>query len=860
VILQAKALGLGELDQFPFLDPPRPESIRDGYRTLFELGAIDERQELTPLGRSLARLPVDPRLGRIILAGDDEGCLHEVLIIAAALAVQDPRQRPPDERQAADEAHARWADEQSDFLAYLKLWDFFHEAKRQLSRSKLERACRQQFLSYNRLREWLEVHRQLLQIVATYGLKVGPRRNQYDPIHRALLAGFLSSVAWRSDRHQYTVAGGLKAQLWPGSAAFEKRPKWVVAGEVVETTRRYLRTVARISPRWIEELAPHLVEHEYGEPHWDPTVGSAMVFEDVTLFGLPVVRQRRTRLAPIDPPLARELLINQGLVRGGYETRARFLEHNRQLLADLEDLQRRSRRHDLLRSSDARHAFYDSRLPGEVCDGPSFERWRRAAEQRDRHVLFMNESDLLVEPRVPVDRSQFPDRITIERFDLPLEYRFAPGAEADGVTIVVPQEAFNRLDPIQLEWLVPGHLEEKVTGLIRALPKSIRTHFVPIPETARTVTEQLTFGAGSLPAAVGRALAVLSGEAVPLDAFRPQRVPEHLKMRVKVIDSAGRTLATGRDLREVRGQLQTESLDFAGLAHPEWRREGLTSWEFPDLPDEIEIRRPGIRGVGYPAVVDRRQSVALELRSSRAEALEQTRAGLRRLFVLASEEELMAQVDWLPDLERILLEGSPIAGPGELKHHLAELIADRAFLADERLPRTAEEFARRLGESSERTGLAVQDVLPLASPLFEGFHQARLALEGATNWQWRYAVVDVRSQLEVLFPPDFLTSTPWRWLTQYPRYLRAIVERFEKLGSGGFARDQQAFALVGPRWDAWRELARQQASAGIYDVELVHYRWLVEEFRVSLFAQQLGTAVPVSDKRLDEQWAKVGKF
>jgi ATP-dependent helicase HrpA len=859
VILQAKSLGFGRLEDFPFMDPPRPESVRDGYQTLFELGAIDERQDLTALGRSLARLPVDPRIGRMILAGVDEGCLEQILVIASALAVQDPRDRPNEREQAADESHARWADEKSDFLGYLKLWDFYHELKRQLSRNRLRQACQQNFLSFSRLREWLDVHRQLLKITAQSGLAAQRRAIDYDAIHRALLVGLLSSVALRSDRHQYTVAGGLKAFLWPGSAAVDKRPKWVVAAEMVETNRRYLRTVARISPGWIESLAPHLVKRTYSEPHWDPTVGSAMVFERVTLYGLPVVRRRRTRLAPIDPAHARQLFLSHGLVRGGYEVRARFLEHNRELLKELEELQRRSRRHDYLRTAEARYEFYDARIPPDVCDGPAFERWRRQAEQQDRHLLFMRPEHLLVQPAMPVERSQFPDSITIGRTSLPLEYRFAPSTEPDGLTVTVPQELFGQLDPVRMEWLVPGWLEEKVIALLRSLPKSVRTQFVPAPEVAREVAGQLPFGEGSLSTALARGLSVMGSELVRAEMFRPERVPEHLKMRVRVVDSGGRTVAAGRDLRQLRGRLTNEhTLDFARLEHPQWQREGLTEWEFPDLPEQVEIGRRGATLLGYPAIVDRGGSVALELCPSPTAAASESRAGVRRLFVLGSDRQLRTQVDWLPNLQQLLLYASPVLGPEQFRTRLAELIADRAFLGDEPLPRTGEEFLARRQQADERIAGAVQEVLQLLGPLLEGFHQARLAVEGATNWQWRYAVVDVRGQLEELFPPGFLTDTPWQWLEHYPRYLRAIVERFDRLAAGGLEQDRESFQRLGPRWEAYRELARQPRTGRAVDVE--RFRWLVEEYRVALFAAPLGTAVVVSDELLDEQWLKVEKF
>ncbi len=476
VILRAKTLGLGEIEEFPFLDHPRPESVRDGYNTLFELGAIDERRQLTELGRSLGRLPVDPRIGRLILAGADENCLQEILIIAAALETQDPRERPHDKHEAADEAHAQFADQQSDFLSFLKLWDFLRDVKRQLSRNKFQRACRDNFLSFNRVREWQEVHRQLAGITAGAGLHQQSRRDDYDAIHRALLTGFLSNVAHRSDgpQHEYHAAGGNTAYVWPGSGTAARPPKWLVASEVVETNRRYLRCVAQIQRAWIEELAPHLVNRSYDDPHWDPTQGAALVFESILLFGLRVVHRRRVRLAATDPEHARDLLLFDGLVRGGYTTRAKFLAHNQELLKQLEELQRRSRRKGLLRDEEARYQFYASRIPGDVVDGRGFEAWRRQAEQREPRCLHMTEAHLLHADVEKLDPADYPDALFVRSMRLPFEYCFEPGAARDGITVSVPRERFGQLDPKRLDWLVPGLLHEKVLALIKALPKELR--------------------------------------------------------------------------------------------------------------------------------------------------------------------------------------------------------------------------------------------------------------------------------------------------------------------------------------------------------------------------------------------------
>jgi ATP-dependent helicase HrpA len=861
VALQAMALRLGEIEDFPFLDAPRPEAIRDAYRTLFELGAIDDARQLTNLGRQLSRLPVDPRIGRIILAGVHENCLHEILIIAAVLELQDPRERPSDQQEAADQAHAHFADEQSDFISFLKLWDFYHELKSRLSRSQLRRACRESFLSYNRMRDWLEIHRQLLKLCVQAGFHIQPRRNDHERIHRALLAGFLSSVAYRSDQHEYTVAGGQKAMLWPGSAAYERRPKWMMAAEVLETGRRYLRTAARINPRWIEPLAEHLVKRTHRDPYWDPTMGAAMVVESVSLFGLPVVRQRRVRLAVVDPQHAREMFIEHALVRGDYQTRARFLAHNQQLVQELERFQRKVRRLGLVRGEHARFGFYDRRLPADVVDAASFERWRRDADRSEPGLLFMSARNLLTDPDAVQDPEAFPDAITVGAMRLPLDYCFDPGAEHDGVTITVPKEGFHQLDARRLEWLVPGLVEEKVIALIKSLTKTVRRSLVPVPDTARRAMAELRYPEGCLQTALAQALTRQLGTPISADSFRLPRLPDHLRMRIRVVDSTGRSLAIGRDLASVRKQLWGDRRPAAGaLDDPRFHRQGITTWDFGDLPEQVEVTCGGVVLQAYPALVDTGTSVALRLTTSREAAAQQTHAGLRRLVVLAVRHEIEPHIEWLPSFGELAALASDLGDRAYWKEQLIELVADRAFLADQVVPRNEQQFQACLTAGRERIGLAVQDIVPLVTLILENCATVQTAVRQATNPQWLYAVADIESQLRELLPAWFLTTTSWQSLQSYPRYLRAIHIRLKRLASGGLARDRQLFDEVDARWHAYLDLIAQYRREGIYDAALAQYRWLLEEFRVSLFAQQLGTLLPVSGKRLDQFWAKIETY
>jgi len=860
VILQTKALRLGAIEEFPFLDPPRADAIRDGYKTLFELGAIDEGRELTDLGRRLARLPVDPRIGRMILAAADERCMSDVLIIAAALEVQDPRLRPVDKQQAADECHAQFADDSSDFLGYLTLWDFYHGLRAKLSRNQLRRACRQNFLSYNRMREWLDIHRQLRQLAGEAGLgqSTATEGNRYGAVHRALLSGLLANIAFCEGGFEYTGAGGSRYYLWPGSGVFEKKPKWIMAAELVETTRLYARTVARIDPDWVEPMAEHLVKRSYSDPHWSRRAASAMAYEKVSLFGLAVVQRRRVRLGPIDPETSRELFIRHGLVEGQYRTRASFLDHNRNLVAELESLATKSRRSDLFAGEQRQFDFYNSRIPEDVYDGYRLKRWLRKAERRDRQVLFMAQSDLIDQEPDETAAADFPDELNVGDTRLSLEYCFEPGNQDDGITLKVPKMALGQLHPERLGWLVPGLLEQKIVALIRSLPKSIRRNFVPAPDTARKALGAIRFGEGAFLAAVAVALQKVCGERVSPGDFQLEKLPPHLHMNVHVVDDHGDVATSGRDLNSLQRELAAEaSASFAELDHSDWTRDGITSWDFGDLPEQVRFESGGLTLIGHPMLVDQGKDVSLRLTNSAEMAAQQTRTGLRRLFCLAENRELRAQVTWLPKLDQMKLHAATLCSAKRLEQQLAELTADRASLDQDQLTRDAGQFNQLLLRGRKRITLAVQDVARLADALLEAYHRAQVALEEATSPRWQHAVEDVRTQTEHLTPEGFLTRTPWAWLQHYPRYFQAIEIRFEKLSGGGAVRDRQHYDQIAPLWRAYIERATEHHERGICDPELDHFRWMLEELRVSLFAQQLGTSLSVSAKRLEKQWSKV---
>jgi ATP-dependent helicase HrpA len=876
VILQLLALDLGRIDDFPFLDPPRPEAIRDGYKDLFELGAIDAERQLTPLGRQLARLPVDPRIGRMILAADGEGCLADVLVIAAGLEVQDPRERPIDKQQAADAAHAQWAHPDSDFLGWVALWDFVQHLREATSRGQFRKACRQHFLSEVRLREWQDVHRQLVEMAGQAGLKIGKRRwraapasavqasaakpnatesSTYAAIHCSLLAGLLSGLALRGETNEYTAAGGGKFLVWPGSSVVAGKPRWIVAAELVETTRRYLRTVARIDPDWIEPLAGHLVSRSYSDPHWVRSAGSAMAFEKVSLYGLPIVPRRSVRYGSIDPAKSRDLFIEEGLVAGEFDTRAEFYKHNRELLANLSRLAAKLRRRELIIDPHIIYRFYESRLAPDVCDAVTLDKWLRRGGRQAQQSLQLTEADLQEEAEGADQIRQFPDELVIDRLKLPLSYRFEPGADDDGITVTLPAEAVPQLSPERLEWLVPGLVEDKVQALIRALPKDLRRKLGPATNVSAEIARELSFAKGRFLDEVATAISRKIGERVKPESFDVDKLPPHLRLLVRIVDDRGKPVAASRSLAEIRERIGRPAEIPATPELAAWGRKGIVKWDFDPLPANIDVRRSGVTLTKYPALADAGESASLMLYDTASQAASATRQGALRLFVLAERRELKAQVQWLPQIEKIRLYAAPLQRSKSIDEELIDLVASRAFYAlDDDPPRDADSFAARRLVAKRHIVPAVQELSKVVLPMFETYHALQLALQRSQPAEWQYAIADIRQQLDRLLAPGFLTTTPWTWLQHFPRYLRAAHVRLTKL-AGGLARDRKQHDLLAPRLEAWKGRAAELAAQGATNPQLDYYRWLLEELRVSLFAQELGTSCPVSPQRLDKLWA-----
>ena len=865
VILQMKALKLGEIERFPFVEPPRWNMIREGYQTLHELGAVDDHGELTRIGSELARLPVDPRLGRMILAARDEHALHEVLIITAALATQDPRLRPVDAAQSADQIHQQFADERSDFLAYLKLWDFYHEQARHLSTNKLRKLCRDHFLSYVRLREWHDVHQQLLTLMTEAGMKLNAEPASYEDVHRSLLAGLLANVGNKGEAHEYLGVRDRKFHVFPGSVLFKEGPKWLVAAELVETTRLYARTVARLHPEWIEQLAEHVVKRTYTAPFWNAQSSHVEAYERITLQGLTIIPKRRVHYGRVNPDLARELFIQHALVEGDYRPPggrhsevAPFFQHNRGLIDEVRTLEAKSRRRDLMVASDVRYAFYDRRVPRTVFNGPLFEKWRRKAEQDNPTLLFMSRDDLLLGESHGVTAEQFPDRMTMQGTEFPLQYQLDPGQPADGVSLTVPLEALNLVSEQRAEWLVPGMLRDKVIALIKTLPKQLRVNFVPAPDYADSALKSLRIGEGNLLEQLSARLSAMSGTDVPVSAWDTDSLPDYLRMNFSIVDAEGKTLSAGRDLTSLKRELgDAAARQVATSLKSEFDRRHVVTWDFGDLPERQEVRRGGVTLFGYPAVIDHGQSVSLTLLDTPEAAQHASRGGIRRLFVLQVHEELVTHIEYLPDIDELSLQFAPFGTSDELKRDMIDLVADRVFLGDLPALRTQTDFERRLRSGWDQLWPAASEVSGLVGRILATHHQLDLQLSDADNPYWEGALRDIRTQLANLMPRHFLTETPFQWLVHVPRFLQAISHRLRKLANAGLSRDEQATAQVNEYWSRYQPRQERHRLHGIHDPGLEQFRWMIEELRVSLFAQELRTSLPVSAKRMESQWALV---
>ncbi len=855
VILQMHALKLGDIEAFPFVEPPDGRYVRDGQRTLREIGALSEEGQLTDIGRQLAKLPLDPRLGRMLLAAATEHCLEEVAIIAAALSVPDPRDRPADKQTQADQKHAPLRDEQSDFLSLLKLWREYEKQRANLSRARLRGWCKENFLSYLRITEWHDVHGQVMEVVkGELALKMNTQPGQYASIHRALLAGLLSQVANRREQGEYLGANGGKIFIHPGSGQFKARPAWIVSAEQVETTKVYARNVARVEPAWIEQAGVHLVKRHHYDPHWERRASRAAVYERVTLFGLVLSSGRSVPFENIDPKAARNLFIRHALVHMEYDSRAPFLTHNLKLLEDTEYLQQKGRRVDLLGDESQLYEFFDARVPEGISTGAAFERWRREAEAKNPKILWLTEQD--ISPgEAELDADQFPDHVSAGPLVVQLRYRFEPGHEDDGVSALIPLHVLNQLPEEAFEWLVPGLLDEKIEALVRSLPKQLRVHFVPVPDAVARALPLLERGIGSLYAQLGDALLRTGGVPVPRDAFREDLLPPHLRMNFVLLDDADKVIARSRSLAALREK-------HAGASQQHYAKQsqlttGAHTWVFGELQEKQEASSGVRQQLGYPALVDEGDSVGLRVFATPAEARISHERGCARLIRLVMARDFKSYRRDLPvnvqgEMVYRGLAPHPLLNPDlvagrDLRDDLLDRLVMTAFLEGREPLRSEAAFDARIAERRGGIGLPAQEIARAVQSLLERLGRIHAALPKAAP----AAVADIRAQLSWLAPAGFLLVTPWERLKEFPRYLQAIEQRLEKLGRDP-RRDAQLAAEIAPLETRYRE--RVKAERGLRPPGEDEFRWMLEEFRVSLFAQQLKTRAPVSARRLNDAW------
>ncbi|MGB9089305.1 MAG: ATP-dependent RNA helicase HrpA [Pseudomonas farsensis] len=859
VILQMLHLRLGAIDAFPFIEPPDGKAISDGFNLLQELSAVNRENQLTPLGRQLARLPIDPRMGRMLLEGARQGSLQEVLIVASALSVQDPRERPPERQQAADQAHAQWKDVDSDFAALVNVWRAFEEQRQALTASPLRNWCRKNFLNYLRLREWRDAHRQLSLICRELQLTVNKEPADYLRMHKAILSGLLSQIGHKAEEGDYQGARQRRFWIHPSSGIGRKRPQWVMAAELVETTKLYARMVAKIEPDWIEPLAGHLIKKNHFEPHWEKKRGQVVAYEQITLYGLILVGRRPVHFGPIDPVTSRELFIREALVGGEIQSRAKCLAANKRLLEQLDELEAKARRRDILADEETLYAFYEARLPAEIHQTATFDAWYRMTSQQDANLLIMREEDVLAREASEVTAAQYPDHLQVGELRLSLSYHFEPNHPRDGVTVRVPAPLLPNLPGERLEWLVPGLLEAKCIALVRNLPKALRKNFVPVPDFVKASLSRMTFAQGALPQALGQELLRMTGARVPDEAWAEAgaAVEGHLRMNIEVVDGQGKFLGEGRDLAELTARFAAASQAALALPRDEKTERPVQAKAFAEVAQTTQQKIAGLSMTVYPALVEENGSVREGRFSTQAEAEYQHRRALQRLLLQQLAEPAKFLRGKLPGLTELGLLYRELGRVEALVEDILLASLDSCVLeGEEPLPRDGAGLAslaeRKRGnwaEHAERLARLTLEVLKL-------WHGLQKRFKGKIDLSQAVALNDIKQQLANLVYPGFVRETPGVWLKELPRYLKAVELRLEKLGSQ-VQKDRVWSAELSNCWAQYKARAEKHAQEGKRDEQLTLYRWLLEEYRVSLFGQQLGTKVPVSDKRLSKQWSLV---
>ena len=858
VILQMNSLGLSDITAFPFVDSPDIRQIQDGIRLLEELQAFKtrktkfgEKRELTQIGRQLAQLPIDPRLGRMVIEAAKNGSLHEVMMIVSALSIQDPRERPQEKQQASDEKHRRFADKDSDFLAFVNLWHYIQTQQKALSKNQFRKQCQKDFLNYLRVREWQDIYHQLRLSVREMGLPINTLEANYQQIHTALLAGLLSHIGLKdSEKMHYLGARNAQFFIFPTSALFKKQPKWIIASELVETTKLWARTVAKIEPEWIEPLAQHLVKSSYSEPHWAKSKGAVMAYEKVALYGVPIVSNRPVNYGAIDPAISREIFIRSAMVEGEWVNNYKFFKENNRLIKEVEDLEHKSRRRDILVDEQVLFDFYDQRVGTEVVSSRHFDSWWKKASKANPELLNFEKSFLINKGANKVSELDFPNFWYQGNLKLKLSYQFDISAESDGVTVHIPLPLLNQIEPEGFDWQIPGLRHELVISLIKALPKATRRNFVPAPNYAEAFLARAEPFKKPLLQSLSDELRKMTGVTIAPELWDLSQLPSHLKMNFKVVDEKGKTLSESEDLDALKFQLKDEvKTALSHIADDGIEQSGLHLWQFAELPQCYEQKKANFSVKAYPAIVDEKNAVGIKLFETEAEQQQAMQAGLRRLLLLNIPSPIKYLHEKLPNKAKLGLYFAPFGKVVELIDDCIACAVDKlieefgGFVWTEEKFNALHEFVRaNLNETTVEIALQVEKSLTLAFELNK-------RMKGKMDFTMAFALSDIKTQLAGLIYPNFVTQAGFERLADLYRYLTAIGKRLDKLGTDTNT-DRAKMLRVEQVQEAYKQLLAKLPKSKAIPAEVLEIRYMIEELRVSLFAQQLGTKYPISDKRI----------
>ncbi len=897
VILQLASLNLGDVYKFPYVEAPDAGMIRDGYKLLFELGAVNkasgESIQITKIGRLIAHLPIDPRLARMLLAAKDLGVLDEILVIVSALSIQDVRERPMDKQQASDQKHSRFKNDQSDFLSLLSLWDYYHEKNAEMSQGQLRKLCKREFLSFMRLREWNETYRQLR--MSLKDSKVLERKKpltknkkiknvdkkkvnkageevdlekylpKYDQIHQSLLTGLLSNIGLKEENQEFLGANNRKFTIFPASGLRKHPPKWIMSSDIVETSRLFARTVAKIQPQWIEYFAKHLLKYHYSEPRWEKRAAQVAADERTTLYGITINPKKRINFGAIDSLVSRQLFIRHALVYGEYDCNAEFFIHNRALIDELENLEAKARRRDILVDEEILYDFYDKIIPENIYSGPAFEKWRKTFERDNPDALMLTRDYLMRRDDSHVQDEQYPDHIQVADLILPLSYHFEPGTKKDGVTVKIPAAALNQIPNHAFDYLVPGMLEEKIIEFIRSLPKQVRKQFVPAPEYAKACLEKINSSQvidENMPIieAISEALRRMTGNTINPEILAQIQFTDHMKMRYEVVDERGKLLQSSRELNQLKETIGLKSTaTFNKIKHPKHKsieRENIENWDFDKIPETLTVELSGMKIKTWPALVDKKDSVAIQLFDSPQKAKQQN--GVLRLVLLHFKDEQKLILKSLPEIQKMCLYYNSTGNCEELKKSITQNIFRLTFITGilEQNKHGSElekkQFVSHLDSNQSKLEEVTTELCQQLFLVLSLNHEIRKKLKGNIDFSLLETLNDIKDQLEKLVYPGFLDDISLDELRQYSRYLKAILSRLEKL-KGDANKDRGLFIQIQGVWDEYKKLLNKYGMLA----EIRELRWIIEEFRVSLFAQNLGTAFPVSEKRLSKKLQEI---